>query len=239
MKRNPVTHREYMAFLDERWAAGDEAAVEAHMPGAADMHDGGQIKALYRRDESGRHALVEPGRDADEPVSRVEWPSARAYAAWVAQRTGRPWRLPSEWEYEKAARGVDGRRHPWGDHFEPCLTHVANSQPVVRGPVPVQTPTADVSVYGIRWLAGNMRTWCQEAWSLDGPPDGSRIRTTDVAVDEHASHYIERGAAYCSPARTVSSAARTADPPGHRMTTVGLRLVYGYPMEADDGIDPQ
>lgn len=237
MKRNPVTHQQYIDFLDALLAKGAHAALETHMPSVPDTQDGGQ--SLYRQNEAGHHVLIEPERDLDEPVSRIGWASAAAYATWYAAQTGRPWRLPSEWEYEKAARGVDGRRCPWGDHFEPWLTHVANSQPVIHGPLPVHAPTHDVSVYGIRWLAGNMRTWCLEAWSLGGPPDGSRVRP-EVAAREAPGHYqIVRGGAYASLARTVSSATRFADPPTFRMPTVGLRLVHSYPMEDDDSSDPQ
>ena len=55
----------------------------------------------------------------DWPVMMVDWFGASAYANWYAKKTGRPWRLPSEFEWEKAARGVDGRFYPWGDKFNP------------------------------------------------------------------------------------------------------------------------
>src|SRR5262249_2779754 len=56
----------------------------------------------------------------DHPVVNVSWRDAVAYAAWLARATGRPWRLPSEAEWEKAARwdGRAARIYPWGDAFD-------------------------------------------------------------------------------------------------------------------------
>jgi formylglycine-generating enzyme required for sulfatase activity len=53
----------------------------------------------------------------DHPVVYVSWHDAVDYGAWIAERTGEPWRLPSEAEWEKAARGTDGRIYPLGRHL--------------------------------------------------------------------------------------------------------------------------
>jgi serine/threonine-protein kinase len=49
----------------------------------------------------------------------VDRACALAYTAWMGERTGQPWRLPTEIEWEKAARGVDGRCYPWDDGYDP------------------------------------------------------------------------------------------------------------------------
>jgi formylglycine-generating enzyme required for sulfatase activity len=54
----------------------------------------------------------------DHPVVNVSWHDAIAYAEWLAERTGQPWRLPSEAQWEKAARGTDGRIYLWGDEWD-------------------------------------------------------------------------------------------------------------------------
>ena len=61
------------------------------------------------------------------PVVQVDWHGAAAYLAWWAERTGRPWRLPGELEWEKAARGIDGRFYPWGDFLDPSWCRMRDS----------------------------------------------------------------------------------------------------------------
>ena len=100
----------------------------------------------------------------------VDWAGAAAYARHEAERTGLPWQLPPELAWEKAARGVDGRRFPWGDAFDPSWACMKDSHRGQPKPVAVDAIEADVSVYGIRGLCGNIKDWCADAWSVDGPP---------------------------------------------------------------------
>ncbi len=60
-----------------------------------------------------------PVGKANHPVARISHADAEAYCAWLKERTGRPFRLPTEAEWEKAARGTDGRTYPWGNDFDP------------------------------------------------------------------------------------------------------------------------
>jgi serine/threonine-protein kinase len=76
--------------------------------------------------------------DADGHAWHPDWPilmitahQAQAYLRWRSARSGRAYRLPSELEWEKAARGVDGRRYPWGDRLDPTFCVMMDSH---RGP---------------------------------------------------------------------------------------------------------
>ncbi|HEX8995806.1 MAG TPA: SUMF1/EgtB/PvdO family nonheme iron enzyme [Ktedonobacterales bacterium] len=60
----------------------------------------------------------------DFPVACISWADATAYAAWLARLTGQAWRLPTEAEWEKAARGADGRRYPWGNQWDSSRANV-------------------------------------------------------------------------------------------------------------------
>ena len=62
-----------------------------------------------------------PEGKANHPVVRISHEDAVAYTEWLARETGQPYRLPTEKEWEKAARGTDGRIYPWGDEFDPTL----------------------------------------------------------------------------------------------------------------------
>jgi serine/threonine-protein kinase len=103
----------------------------------------------------GRQAFNNPA----QPVVGVSWHDAMAYCAWRGARDGRRYRLPTETEWEKAARGVDGRWFPWGWRFDPSLCNMENSRRERPAPVLVEEFPADRSVYGVRGTAGNVEEW--------------------------------------------------------------------------------
>ncbi len=153
----------------------------------------------------------------------VDWHGARAYAAWYASRTGRGWRLPVEFAWEKAARGVDGRFYPWGDGFDPswaCMTasHQGRSLPSVVDSFPV-----DVSPYGVRGMAGNMMDWCADVWRPEGPPtDGQRVLPTE----DHsgASYRVRRGGSWSNAGSDLRASNRGRSGPSSCGNGLGFRL---------------
>jgi formylglycine-generating enzyme required for sulfatase activity len=98
----------------------------------------------------------------------VSWDDAVAYCAWRSREEGRTLRLPTEAEWEAAARGADGRRYPWGDVFDAQLCLMRDTVQGRGLPQPAGSRPHDVSVYGVRDMAGGMHDWC----APDGPADG-------------------------------------------------------------------
>jgi formylglycine-generating enzyme required for sulfatase activity len=93
------------------------------------------------------------------PVVCVSWRDATAYAAWLAKVTGQPWQLPSEAEWEKAARSTDGRIYPWGNQWNKARANTTDGGPGATTPVGAYAELGDASPYGVHDLAGNVWEW--------------------------------------------------------------------------------
>ena len=116
------------------------------------------------------------------PVLCVSWHDAVAYCEWKTRTTGAPWRLPTEEEREKAGRGVDGRRFPWGDLEDESLARFLESREEDGQPEPVGAFPTAASVYGMGDAAGNVGEW------------------TDSWFDERRSTRVLRGGSWTRPA---------------------------------------
>jgi formylglycine-generating enzyme required for sulfatase activity len=95
-------------------------------------------------------------------VVNVSWHDAMAYCNWLARVTGKPYRLPSEAEWEKGARGTDGRVYPWGSQWDPARCNGRASTP--GGTTPVGAYPDGASLYGALDMAGNVWEWTSSAY---------------------------------------------------------------------------
>jgi formylglycine-generating enzyme required for sulfatase activity len=224
--RFPVTNGQYVDFLNALAEGGDLDRAKQHcprQPPGATMN--GEAQLAYRFDERARRfSLNAPELEARLPVVFVDWHDAVAYAVYWSERTGLPWRLPSELEWEKAARGVDGRFMPWGDQVEPTWACMSGSHPERKGVTPVQEYPTDVSPYGVRGMAGNVRDWCIERWMLNGPRvEGSILRIEPAPKDEMVERPM-RGGAWISVGDLARLSVRYAELPSKRHGVLGFRL---------------
>jgi formylglycine-generating enzyme required for sulfatase activity len=139
----PVTNARYRLFME---AGGYEQSAWWHMDGWKWRNDQ-QITQPLQWDQ--------PGWDGpDQPVAGVSWFEAEAYARWAGRR------LPTDAEWEKAARGVDVRRYPWGNDWP--NPRMANFDNVVGRTTPVGLYPDGISPYGCYDMAGNVNNWTSD-----------------------------------------------------------------------------
>lgn len=162
--------------------------------------------------------------DPSQPVVGVCWHEARAYCAWLSAQSGQVWRLPSEAEWEAAARGRDGRRYAWGDDFDAARCNTFETH--VRGTTPIGVFPGGDTPEGLVDISGNIWEWTSSAY-LPYPylPDGQR---EDPAVD--ASRRVVRGGCWFALRDVARCAFRLHFGPGVRSNNLGLRLVCVSPI---------
>ena len=221
--RYPVTNAEYVRFLDDLVDQGRGAEAVRFAPHA---QVGRATAGIFARDDDGHFQLGIDNEGVlwapDLPVVQVTWHAATAYCAWLAQRTGVPWRLLHEVEWEKATRGVDGRAFPWGDYFDPVFACTLQCGPE-PGRQSVHAFETDASPYGLRGLGGNVRDWCSNVWRAEPPPSPLTI---EAEVDE--GWRATRGGSYVSLAPMCRGATRFAAPPEQHYDSVGFRVAFSW-----------
>jgi formylglycine-generating enzyme required for sulfatase activity len=129
----------------------------------------------------------------DQPVTSINWLEAVAYCSWLTSLLGRPIRLPSEAEWEKAARGTDGRIYPWGNDWNPDLANTPDQGPGSLTPIGYYPEGS--SPYGVQDLAGGVWEWCSSLYTPYpyNPEDGRE--NFSIAGDR----VMRGGAWYCAP----------------------------------------
>lgn len=175
----------------------------------------------------------------DEPVVCVGWNDATAYAEWLAATTGLPYRLPSEAEWEYAARAGTGAEWPWGDG-SPCdhanlhdtVGQAANGlgiDPVDCGDGYARTAPVGrfaANPFGLHDMLGNVFEWTADCWHDDytgAPVDGS------AWVEAGCSRHVLRGGAWKDELDTVRAGTRVGLPADFRSQYFGFRIARDMP----------
>ena len=182
ISRYPVTCGEYLAFIRDIARKNPE---EARIRLPRTREGGGQLWDITE----GHYALPEVDRHGYRwqphwPIFGVSFDDAEAYTRWYTERTNTPVRLPSELEWEKSARGTDGRWYPWGFEFDASFCRMARTHQGSPSPDRVGSHRTDRSPYGVYDMAGLIREYCDSAFDSDDAlrvvKGGSYMTTGDV-----------------------------------------------------------
>ncbi len=193
----PITNAQYAAFV----------AATGHRAPDVDRDTWRGYGLIHPWSRTRRHAWPKgapPVGREDHPVVLVSHGDAAAYAVWLGTVSAAEWRLPSEAEWEKAARGRDGRRFPWGDEFDATRLNSHD-----RGPFdtrPAGAYPAGVSPFGLQDAAGQLFEWT-----------GTPLGATRYVVK--GGSWDDKGCGICRPA------ARHTRPERLKHILIGFRLV--------------
>jgi formylglycine-generating enzyme required for sulfatase activity len=155
------------------------------------------------------------------PAINVSWDDATAYARWLSEQTGKHYRLPSEAEWEYAAKAGSEDRYWWGFNIGENRANCKGCGSKFDGKKTSPIGSFAANPYGLFDTAGNVWEWCQDRWheSYEGAPtDGSAWETGE---DQRR---VERGGSFGSKPRYVRASARGRGKPADRYVYLGFRV---------------
>jgi len=216
----------------ERWrrrSAMTEAELDAHL---RELYPGGR-ETEPQRWRDARH------RNGAQPVIGICWYEARAYCAWLSAQTGSAYRLPSEVEWESAARGLAGRRYAYGDAFDTMRASTMETR--LKRPVPVGVFMEGDTPEAVTDLSGNIGAWTTSLWG-----EHSAIATFRYPYDvmdgreslaaSATCRRVVRGGNWYHPRDRARATYRYGVLPDYRADTIGMRLAQGSTNQDQEGV---
>jgi len=205
IRRSLVTCAEYLEFIQDLWRTNPSFA-KRRAPRDLSLR-----VRMWDCDEEQGFSFPAPNKlmswRGDWPIFGISYEDAHAFCAWKSAQLGLHVRLPQEDEWEKAARGLDHRRYPWGDHFDAGLCHIAES-PNGQQLLPVGHVEGDCSPYGVQDMAGLLQEYTSSPW----------MRQSGLKV--------LKGASYMSVGPSASRASyRSSVDPSVALKVTGFRYV--------------
>ncbi|WP_426957380.1 formylglycine-generating enzyme family protein [Muricoccus radiodurans] len=157
----------------------------------------------------------------NRPAVNLSWNDTQAYLAWLRDRTGRPYRLPSEAEWEYAARAGTETPYPWGHDFGPGRAHGLHEGCDLGGECTVPVGSFPPNAFGLHDMLGNMWEWVEDCWNefyLGAPGDGSAWLKGDCG------RRVLRGGSWMDVPRQMRSASRNRNGVDFRCNDYGFRV---------------
>ncbi|MEM7132541.1 MAG: SUMF1/EgtB/PvdO family nonheme iron enzyme [Chloroflexota bacterium] len=206
MGKTPVTNAQYAEFLKHN--------KEQPEPARADWF------------------LRKPPQDKlEHPVIGVTWHDAQSYCAWLTKETGRLYRLPTEAEWEKAARGPQGLVYPWGEAWVDGHCHIDED-----GTAPINSYPLGASPYGCTDMLGNVEEWTSTLWGESREnsfpyPYVDNDGREDLEADQHWSrvYRVHRGGCFKDEPNEVRCTLRSGASETSKLSKRGFRVVVDLP----------
>ncbi|MCX6625649.1 MAG: SUMF1/EgtB/PvdO family nonheme iron enzyme [Acidobacteria bacterium] len=196
-----VTNAQYARFLSER------------RPGEADLGKWILLDSdcFVRKQGNG----YEPyGGKTEHPVVQVSWFGAQAYCEWAGLR------LPTELEWEKGARGTDGREYPWGSQWDPANCRNGNNNGSERT-AGIWSYAEGQSPWGLYQMAGNVWEWCEDWYEIGAY---TKYKTGNLTLPSSGGYRVLRGGSwYNCYSNYFRCANRFSNTPDYRYLNLGFR----------------
>ena len=162
--------------------------------------------------------MDDPARDADrQPVVGVSWEDAAAYYSWLLDKTGKAYRLPTDAEYEYAARGGrEGAKFPWGDDFDFSYANIG------RVGNPAEVGSYPPNGFGVHDMIGSVWAWCEERF--EDVSEGVKAINTPTGKDPADNPVLRGGSYHTDQAIYLHIAYRHDDPRDLRHEEIGFRV---------------
>ncbi len=162
-----------------------------------------------------------PEGGGDAPVNNISWNDAQQFAAWISQATHQPYRLPTEAEWEYAARGGSDTRFWWGNTMKPGMANCAGCNGPHDAGLPTKIGALPANPFGLNDIGGGLAEWVEDCWHKDyhgAPSDGSAWLAQDCRAR------VLRGGSWRNDSSYIRTASRDSYDASVRYPTHGVRL---------------